>query len=307
MPPLTRKILSNLQHAINNVPEQVNAFKTQSDSEKNERVKERKLFQKLLAKLAGNEKDDQLAFLMEIARKINRKTYVQAALESIPTTEDYESREKIRIVRKLLAKLTGNDKDAQLEFLMKVARKTSRQTYVQVALETIPIPPDYASLEKKNRQTHAHVHNLIDKVLPIAAGSQSLLSQQKVLENRWVYLHKKPFIPSVTSFEGHKKLLKSVSNPEDLLNILEVAIELITTEHHPNQNENIQKNVTQKKKCELLCKLTKRFFIVLCQLYQCILCSARKRDEIILKSTILLIRFYLLYPARHLKRSNYSS
>ena len=126
MPPLTRKILSNLQNAIDNVPEQVNAFKTQSDSEKNERVKERKLFQKLLAKLAGNEKDGQLACLMEIARKINRKTYVQAAVESIPTTADYESREKIRIVRKLLAKLTGNDKDAQLEFLMKVARKTSR-------------------------------------------------------------------------------------------------------------------------------------------------------------------------------------
>ena len=72
--------------------------------------------------------------------------------------------------------------------------------------------------------------------------------------------HKKPFIPSVTSFEGHKKLLKSVSNPEDLLNILEVAIELITTEQHPNQNENIQNNVTQKKKCELLCKPTKKIF-----------------------------------------------
>ena len=110
MPPLTRSILSSLEQAINQVPEQLNAFRSQSDNEKNQRAKERKLFRKLLVKLAGIEKDDQLAFLVEVSRKINKKSYVQVTLDSIPTPPDYSSTEKNIIFRRMLAKLTGNEK-----------------------------------------------------------------------------------------------------------------------------------------------------------------------------------------------------
>ena len=88
------------------------------------------------------------------------------------------------LFRQLVAKLAGKDKDQQTRFLITQARKISRNTYVQITLESIPKPPDYAELHIKNRKTYAHVHNLIDKVIPIAAGSDSLLSQKKLLENR---------------------------------------------------------------------------------------------------------------------------
>lgn len=130
MPPLTTLMLSNLGRAIDQIPDQIDSFLDQSEIQKRLRSEERKLFRKLVSKLAGNDKDHQTAFLINQARKISRTTYVQVALDSVPKL------------------------------------------------------PDYAELEKKNRKTYAHVHNLIDKILPIAAGSGSLQSQRKVFENR---------------------------------------------------------------------------------------------------------------------------
>ena len=120
MPPLTTLMLSNGGRAIDQIiPNQIDSFGDQSEIQKRLRSEERKLFRKLVSKLAGNFKDHQTAFLINQARKISRTTYVQVALDSVP---------KI---------------------------------------------PDYAELEKKNRKTSAHVHNLIDKILPLSAGSQS--------------------------------------------------------------------------------------------------------------------------------------
>ena len=82
--------------------------------------------------------------------------------------------EERKLFRKLVSKLAGNFKDHQRAFLINQARKISRTTYVQVALDSVPKIPDYAELEKKNQKPYAHVHNLIDKILPISAGSQSL-------------------------------------------------------------------------------------------------------------------------------------
>ena len=81
-------------------------------------------------------------------------------------------------------KLVGNKSADQVEFLIKQARKISRRTYIQTALKTIPLPPDYCSLQKKDRRLHAHIHSLIDLILPIAAGSESLSSKMEVFQNR---------------------------------------------------------------------------------------------------------------------------
>ena len=86
--------------------------------------------------------------------------------------------------RRLVNKVVGNNKEEQVKFLAQQARRISSKTYVQAALRLIPALPDFRSLQKKNRRNHAHVHNLIDLILPIAAGSESLLSQKKFFENR---------------------------------------------------------------------------------------------------------------------------
>ena len=67
---------------------------------------------------------------------------------------------------------------------------------IRKLIESIPVPPDYDTLEKKNRPAHAPVHSLIDKILPIAASSENILSQKKVFENRWEFMHKQPYVPT---------------------------------------------------------------------------------------------------------------
>ena len=61
-----------------------------------------------------------------------------------------------KLLRKLVSKLAGNDKDHQTAFLINQARKISRTTCVQVALDSVPKLPDYAELEKKNRHCPPH-------------------------------------------------------------------------------------------------------------------------------------------------------
>ena len=74
-------------------------------------------------------------------------------------------------LRKLVSKVVGNNKEEQVELLAQQARKISSTTYVQAALKLIPAQPDFLSLKKNNLRHHAHVHNLIDLILPIAASS----------------------------------------------------------------------------------------------------------------------------------------
>ena len=105
MPPLTTLMLSNLGQAIDQIPDQIDSFGDQSEIQKRKRSAERKLFWRLVSKLAGNDKEHQTAFLINQAQKI------------------------------------------------------SRTSYVQVALDSLPKPPDYAELNKKYRKTHAHLHN----------------------------------------------------------------------------------------------------------------------------------------------------
>ena len=186
MAPLSGSLLSGLKQAVDLLPEQVLPFRQQTKYHHHKRSPERKLFKILTAKLAGSEKEDQVAFLMNQARNLSRETYVSAALDSVT------------------------------------------------------IPPNYASIEKKNRPTYRHVHKLIDAVLPIAAGSSSIISQKKIFEARWEFLHKQPYIPSKISFKTLQQSIKDLSSTLDLWKVVEQAISLLPDK--PEQIENRPKN-----------------------------------------------------------------
>ena len=66
MAPLTTDELSTVQNAIDLLPEQDLPFRRQTTIyHRNVRVGERRIFSKLLARLAGREKEDQVAFLID--------------------------------------------------------------------------------------------------------------------------------------------------------------------------------------------------------------------------------------------------
>ena len=81
MPPLTKANLSALEKAIDEIPDQTIAFRNQSQYHYKKRTLERNLFRKLLTKLAGGDKEDKIAFLVNQAQLISRKTYVKAVLK----------------------------------------------------------------------------------------------------------------------------------------------------------------------------------------------------------------------------------
>ena len=89
MAPLPAWLLLSLKEVIDRIPEQAQTYKNQTESQQNKRSKERSLFRKFLAKLAGNDKEDQVAFLVNQAKVISRKTYIKAMLQSIPKQPDY--------------------------------------------------------------------------------------------------------------------------------------------------------------------------------------------------------------------------
>ena len=95
--------------------------------------------------------------------------------------------------RKLVEKVVGTNKEEQVKFLIREARKINKNTYVQSARSSIPTPPDYRSLAKIERRQHSHVHKLIDLFLPLAAGSESITSQKHIFENRWHHMHNQSF------------------------------------------------------------------------------------------------------------------
>ena len=49
---------------------------------------------------------------------------------------------------------------------MSRAQKLSSK-YLDIALQTIPVPPDYTTLGKKDRRKYSHLHNLVNKVHPL--------------------------------------------------------------------------------------------------------------------------------------------
>ena len=94
MAPLTTAMLSSLKQAIDEMPSEPCPFRNITPSALKKRKKFCVLFRKLLAKLAGDDIDEQIAFMVKQMRKISSKTYVKAVLESIPDPPDYNTLEK---------------------------------------------------------------------------------------------------------------------------------------------------------------------------------------------------------------------
>ena len=206
MAPLPKNTLRRLQQAVDLIPEQDIPFREQTKYHQSKRLRERKVFRELTAKLAGGSKEDQVVFLINQARKVDRKTYVLAALRSVT------------------------------------------------------IPPEYISIQKDKRPPFAHVHRLIDAILPIAAGSSSIASQKKVFENRWAFLHNEPYIPSVVTRETLKKSIDVHGSTEDLWQVLEKVIENLPGKSDEKENELKQNTDDLDKKCGLVSKLIKKIF-----------------------------------------------
>ena len=138
-------------------------------------------------------------------------TWLEISSNDISARQKEDISRRRSFFRKLLEKVVGNDKDQQVEFLIQEARKINKKTYVQAALRSIPMPPDYSSLDKIHRPRHSHVHKLIDLILPLAAGSETATSQKLIFKSRWQYLHNQSFTASEI-----QDMINEVTNPVDL-------------------------------------------------------------------------------------------
>ena len=148
------KLLENLENLIHKLPGRTDSFRNQSKKKKEKTSKERALFRQLTVKLAGDNKDEQVAFLLSQAESI-----------------------------------------------------TSKLEVVKASLNLIPKPPDFKELKKTSRRTYRGIYSLIDKIVPLAAGSTEPQSQLKLLEARWMHVHKLQLMPYTMNF---KTLLSSI-------------------------------------------------------------------------------------------------
>ena len=127
-------------------------------------------------------------------------------------TDDLD--EKFKLATKLIK--IFNKKTDRLNNVIKHAKKISRSTYIEKALETIPVPPEYSSLNKKDGAKYSNVHSLLDIILPIVAGSSSPESQLKLLENRCksILLLNNPLGES-TTWKTLKAVIETLPVPPD--------------------------------------------------------------------------------------------
>ena len=95
----------------------------------------------------------------------------------------------VRSIRKVI-EAKFNSRDEQIDFYLSQARKINIKVYLNKALEDIPVPLDYGSLNKTNRRNFLHCHSFLDKCLRFSAGSSSPKSQLKLLKRRWKFIHK---------------------------------------------------------------------------------------------------------------------
>ena len=112
------------------------------------------------------------------------------------------------LFRKLTVKFAGTNKDEQFAFLLSQAETiSSKLDVVKASLNLIPKVPDFKELKKTNRKTYRGIYSLIDKIVSLAAGSDQPKNQLKLLEARWMHLHKLPLMPYTMNF---KTLLLSI-------------------------------------------------------------------------------------------------
>ena len=89
--------------------------------------------------------------------------------------------------------------------------------FVHKALELMPTPPNYTSVEKRKKRKYAYLYQLVDKILPFAAGSSSRTEQLELLKTRWKHMHKETLTPAQDSTHLTLKTLKdSIGKLPDL-------------------------------------------------------------------------------------------
>ena len=88
-----------------------------------------------MAKLAGEDKKDQIAFMVDRARKMSSKTYMKAVLESIPEWPSYLTLEKYTYVLSLINQLLPIAAGSENSLSQKKVFK-SLAVYAQTALRT---------------------------------------------------------------------------------------------------------------------------------------------------------------------------
>ena len=119
---------------------------------------------------------------------------VELAINLIPTKPDQSAQSEsiqpephydrsCEILFKLAKKIFNTDEEV-ITFYLTREQNLRGTKYVELALRSMAVPPDYMTLSKDKRRIHADIHRLIDKILPIAAGSSFLNVQRKLLENR---------------------------------------------------------------------------------------------------------------------------
>ena len=112
------------------------------------------------------------------------------------------------LFRQLTVKLAGPSKGEQVAFLLSQAKKiSSKSDVVKASLSLVSPPPDFKHLTKEKKRPYRSIYSLIDKILPLAAGSAEPQSQLKLLEARWKHVHKQPLMPYTMDF---KTLLSSI-------------------------------------------------------------------------------------------------
>ena len=118
-----------------------------------------------------------------------------------------------KIFRELLVKLAGSNVDDQITFLVDQAKTISKRTYVHVTLASMDVAPDFGTMTRDSRKYWRHIHKLVDKILPLAAGSATPNSQIKLLKVRWAVLHDNMTIPADYTWKTLSSAVATLPEP----------------------------------------------------------------------------------------------
>ena len=194
------------------------------------------LIDKVLAKAAGSSSMKSQLKVLEARWKYVHKqpllpyTMDFNALDSAIEALSWQVKEncpgmksqETKLSKKLLEKLVGNCEEKQLTFLMNLAKGINGKTNILEALRTLPIARSYDLLTKNERRAYAYLHCLVDKVLPIVAGSTSKEVQRQILKDRWRLVHKENFEESSSlNWKTIMQAIVALPNPKKFCKLSE--------------------------------------------------------------------------------------
>ena len=108
---------------------------------------------------------------------------LQTLIASLKNPEDLW-----RIVKQACELIPTESKDSnQDDGKQRVSPEKKRKIVFQFlhkVLKLLPVPPKYTSIRRKERIKYKQIYQLLDKIIPFAAGSSSRLDQLSLLTNR---------------------------------------------------------------------------------------------------------------------------